>query len=89
MEESPADSSVAKLAAFRAKLRFLGEHGRKVTAAVRRQAQTAEAPDAQMDLAADAAAASADHRSAYVDLRMIANCMGTFFQDLRERRQRC
>ncbi len=89
MEESLQDSSISKLAAFRAKLHVLGEHGRKLTAVVRRQAQAAEAPDAQMELAADAAAASADHRSACVDLRMLEKRMGTAFQELRERRERC
>ena len=89
MEESRDESSVAKLAAFRAKLRVLGEHGRKLTAAARRQAQAAEAPEAQMDLAADAAAAAADHRSACVDLRMLAKRMGTSFQELRELREEC
>ena len=89
LEESPEDSSVAKLAAFRAKLCVLGEHGRKLTAAARRQAQAAEAPEAQMDLAADAAAAAADHRSACVDLRLLAKRMGTSFQELCELREEC
>ena len=87
LEESPQDCSVAKLAAFRAKLRLLSEHGRKLTAAARRQAQAAEAPDAQMELAADAAAVSADHRSACVDLRVLAKRMGSSFQELRELRR--
>ncbi len=72
-----------------AKLRVLGKHGRKLTAAARRQAQAAEAPDVLMDLAADAAATAADHRSACVDLRMFATRMGTSFQELRELREEC
>ena len=87
LEESPQDCSVAKLASFRAKLRLLSEHGSKLTAAARRQAQAAEAPDAQMELAADAAAVSADHRSACVDLRVLAKRMGSSFQELRELRR--
>ena len=42
-----------------------------------------------MDLAADAAAAAADHRSACVDLRLLAKHMGTSFQELRELREEC
>ncbi len=89
LEESPRDSAVAKLAAFRAKLCVLGEHGCKLAAAAHRQAQAAEAPEAQMDLAADAAAAAADHRSACVDLRLLAKRMGTSFKELRELREEC
>ncbi len=70
LEDSPEDCSVAKLAAFRAKLRVLDEHGRKLSAAARRQAQAAESSDAQMDLAVDAAAAAADHRTVCADLRI-------------------
>ncbi len=42
-----------------------------------------------MDLVADAAAAAAGHRSACVDLRLLAKRMGTSFQDLRELREEC
>ena len=81
LEESPEDCSVAKLAAFRTKLRLLGEHGRKLTVAARRQAQAAEVPEAQMNFAAQAAAAAADHRSACMDLRVLAKRMGASFQE--------
>ena len=84
LEESPEDCSVAKLAALRAKLRVLDEHGRRLSAAARRQAQAAESSDARMDLAVDEAAAAADHRSVCVDLRLLAKRMGTSFQELRE-----
>ena len=40
-----------------------------------------------MDLAADAAAAAADHRSACVDLRLLAKRMGNSFQERRELRE--
>lgn len=89
LEESPEDCSVAKLAAFRAKLRVLDEHGRKLTAAARRQAQSTEASAAQMDSAVDAAAAAADHRITCVDLRILAKRMGTSFQELCEQKDCC
>ena len=84
LEESPEDCSVAKLAAFRAKLRVLDEHGRRLSAAARRQAQAAESSESRMDLAVDEAAAAADHRSVCVDLRLLAKRMGTSFQELGE-----
>ena len=84
MEESPEDCSVAKLAAFRAKLRVLDEHGRRLSAAARRQAQAAESSESRMDLVVDEAAAAADHRSVCVDLRLLAKRMGTSFQELGE-----
>ena len=81
LEEAPEDCAVAKLAAFRAKLRVLQEHGRRLTAAARRQAETTQAPDIQMELATDTTAAASDHRSACVDLRLLAKRMGTSFQE--------
>ena len=63
LDESPEDCSVAKLAAFRAKLRAISEHSRKLATAARRQVQATDMPEAQMEFAADAAAAAADHRS--------------------------
>jgi len=81
LDESPEDCSVAKLAAFRAKLRAISEHSRKLATAVRRQVQATDAPEAQMEFAADAAAAAADHRSVCVDLRTLAKRMGTSFQE--------
>ena len=80
LDESPEDCSVAKLAAFRAKLRALNEHGRKLATAARRQVQATDVPEAQMEFAA-AAAAAADHRSVRVDLRTLAKRMGTSFQE--------
>ena len=84
LEESPEDCSVAKLAALRAKLRVLDEHGRRLSAAARRQAQAAESSESRMDLAVDEAAAPADRRTICVDLRLLANRLGTSFQELRE-----
>ena len=83
LEESLEDCAVVKLAAFRAKLRLLGEHSHKLTMAARRQAQAAEASDVQMDSAADTAAVASDHRSVCLDLRALAKRMGTSFQECR------
>ena len=41
-----------------------------------------------MDLAVDAAAVAADHRTVCVDLRILAKRMGTSLQELREQRER-
>ncbi len=89
LDESPEDCSVAKLAALRAKLSILEECTRKFHTAARRQAYATEAPDAQMDLAAEAAtAAAADHRGTCVDLRVLARTMGASFQELGGLRER-
>ena len=81
LDASPEDCSISRLAAFRAKLQMVEEHGRTLSRAAHWQAQSNDSPEQQMDLAVDVAAHGADHRSACVDLRALAKTMGTKFQE--------
>ena len=92
LDGSPDDDAVGKLASFRAKVALAEEAGKRMARAtlqVERARQ--DARDAQqdtyavMEVVADQAACTAEHRSVCVDLRSVARSMGTEFHDAVER----